>query len=108
MPLMKISLFQVAVKIMDINKIKEDYVLKNLYREAKLMAKLNHPNVTSLFETMQVRIRNFTNPRNTIRISKCADDRVYTHTTPSNYLYIFYNPTQSTLANSKPLFRLDK
>lgn len=55
-------LLQVAVKIMDINKITEDYVIKNLYREGKLMAKLNHPNITSLFETMQVRFRNFTNP----------------------------------------------
>ncbi|XP_028132342.1 NUAK family SNF1-like kinase 2 [Diabrotica virgifera virgifera] len=44
---------KVAIKIIDINNIKEDYVLKNLYREAKIIAKLNHPCIVSVFETMQ-------------------------------------------------------
>ncbi|CAH0551637.1 unnamed protein product [Brassicogethes aeneus] len=45
--------FQVAVKIMDMDKIKEEYVIKNLYREATIMAKLNHPCISALFQTMQ-------------------------------------------------------
>ncbi|XP_076274726.1 uncharacterized protein LOC143205359 isoform X1 [Rhynchophorus ferrugineus] len=44
---------RVAVKIMDVNEIKEDYVVKHLYREAKLMAKLNHPCIAALYQTMQ-------------------------------------------------------
>ncbi|CAH1113001.1 unnamed protein product [Psylliodes chrysocephalus] len=44
---------RVAIKIMDVNHIKEEYVIKNLYREAKIMAKLNHPCIVSLFQTMQ-------------------------------------------------------
>ncbi|CAG9821677.1 unnamed protein product [Phaedon cochleariae] len=44
----------VAVKVMDINQIKEDYVIKNLCREAKIMSKLNHPCIVALFQTMQV------------------------------------------------------
>ncbi|XP_072395640.1 uncharacterized protein [Diabrotica undecimpunctata] len=44
---------KVAIKIIDINNIKEEYVLKNLYREAKIIAKLNHPCIVSVFETMQ-------------------------------------------------------
>ncbi|XP_066259117.1 hormonally up-regulated neu tumor-associated kinase-like [Euwallacea similis] len=45
---------KVAVKIMDVAQIKEDYIIKNLCREAKLMAKLNHPCVSALYQTMQV------------------------------------------------------
>lgn len=44
---------KVAVKIMDLNNIKEDYVVRNLFREATIMSKLKHPCVVSLFETMQ-------------------------------------------------------
>ncbi|KAL1505611.1 hypothetical protein ABEB36_005136 [Hypothenemus hampei] len=44
---------KVAIKIIDINQIKEDYVIKNLFREAKLMAKLNHPCICALYQTMQ-------------------------------------------------------
>uniref|UniRef100_A0AAR5P7Q3 Protein kinase domain-containing protein n=1 Tax=Dendroctonus ponderosae TaxID=77166 RepID=A0AAR5P7Q3_DENPD len=44
---------KVAVKIMDVNQIKEDYVIRNLCREAKIMAKLNHPCVCALYQTMQ-------------------------------------------------------
>ncbi|CAG9858025.1 unnamed protein product [Phyllotreta striolata] len=44
---------RVAIKIMDINDVKEEYVIKNLYREAKIMAKLNHPCIVNLFQTMQ-------------------------------------------------------
>ncbi|XP_058792944.1 uncharacterized protein LOC131665217 [Phymastichus coffea] len=43
----------VAVKIIDTNKILQKYVLKNLYREAKLLSKLNHPNIIRLYETIQ-------------------------------------------------------
>lgn len=44
---------KVAVKIMDVNEIREDYVIKNLYREGKILLKLNHPCIVSLYETMQ-------------------------------------------------------
>lgn len=44
---------KVAVKIMDLNNIKEEYVVKNLFREAKIMARLKHPCIVSLFETIQ-------------------------------------------------------
>ncbi|KAK4884141.1 hypothetical protein RN001_000412 [Aquatica leii] len=44
---------EVAVKIMDITQIKEDYILKNLHREAKIMSQLRHPSIVSLFQTMQ-------------------------------------------------------
>lgn len=47
-------LLQVAVKIMDVTQIKENYVVKNLYREAKILSKLKHPCIVSLFQTMQV------------------------------------------------------
>lgn len=39
---------------MDVTAIKEDYVIRNLYREAKIMSKLFHPCVAALFQTMQV------------------------------------------------------
>lgn len=42
------------MKIMDVTQIKEDYVIKNLYREAKILSKLRHPCIVSLFQTMQV------------------------------------------------------
>ena len=44
---------QVAVKIIETDKIKEDYVRKNLLREAQLMRRLHHPNVIRLYETMK-------------------------------------------------------
>lgn len=39
---------------MDTKKIKEDYVRQNLHREAKIMARLRHPNVIRLYETLKV------------------------------------------------------
>ncbi|KAF5307454.1 hypothetical protein FQR65_LT06809 [Abscondita terminalis] len=44
---------KVAVKIIDISQIKDNYVLKNLHREAKIMSQLRHPCIVSLFQTMQ-------------------------------------------------------
>lgn len=44
---------KVAIKIMDINELKEDYVIRNLYREAKILSKLAHPSIATLFQTMQ-------------------------------------------------------
>ena len=41
---------QVAVKKMTLSSIKDSYVRKNLWREVSIMARLNHPNVVSLFE----------------------------------------------------------
>ncbi|XP_025837170.1 hormonally up-regulated neu tumor-associated kinase homolog B isoform X3 [Agrilus planipennis] len=43
----------VAIKIMDVSQIKEEYVVKNLYREARIMSQLQHPCIAALFQTMQ-------------------------------------------------------
>ena len=45
---------QVAVKIIDMNNIKDDYVRRNLFREARLLRRLSHPNIIKLFETIKV------------------------------------------------------
>ncbi|XP_071837919.1 uncharacterized protein [Apostichopus japonicus] len=44
---------KVAVKIIDRRKLKEEYMQKNLYREAKVMSKLRHPNIARLYETIK-------------------------------------------------------
>ncbi|GBM93044.1 Hormonally up-regulated neu tumor-associated kinase [Araneus ventricosus] len=41
---------QVALKVIDRKNIKEDYVLRNLQREAKILRKLNHPNIVNFYE----------------------------------------------------------
>lgn len=41
---------------MDTSLIKEEYVVKNLYREAKIMSRLMHPCIAALYQTMQVKI----------------------------------------------------
>ena len=42
-----------AIKIIDIDRVQEEYVRKNLLREAKLMRGLKHPNIIRLYETMK-------------------------------------------------------
>ena len=42
-----------AIKVIETDKIKEEYVRKNLLREAQLMRRLRHPNVIRLYETMK-------------------------------------------------------
>lgn len=49
---------QVAIKVIDTRKIKEDYVRQNLHREAKIMSQLRHPNIVRLYETLKVRFLN--------------------------------------------------
>lgn len=44
---------QVALKVMNVSEIKEEYVVRNLHREAKLLGLLSHPCVAALYETMQ-------------------------------------------------------
>ena len=51
---MFLFLLQLAIKVMDTRKIKEEYVRQNLHREAKIMAKLRHPNIIRLYETLKV------------------------------------------------------
>lgn len=50
---------QVAVKIIDMNNIKDDYVRRNLFREARLLRRLSHPNIIKLFETIKVIFKSF-------------------------------------------------
>lgn len=45
---------QVAIKVIDTRKIKEDYVKQNLHREARILGQLRHPNIIRLFETLKV------------------------------------------------------
>ncbi|KAJ8033729.1 Serine/threonine-protein kinase par-1 [Holothuria leucospilota] len=44
---------KVAIKIIDRRKLKEEYMQKNLYREAKVMNQLRHPNIVRLYETLK-------------------------------------------------------
>lgn len=48
-------LFKVAIKIIDLTCIKEEYARRNLHREPRVMAKLRHPCIAALYETMMVR-----------------------------------------------------
>ena len=41
---------KVALKITETNKNLDSYMLKNLKREANILAKLNHPNIVQLYE----------------------------------------------------------
>lgn len=43
-----------AIKIIDTDTVREPYVIKNLTREAKLLAKLQHPSIVHLYETIRV------------------------------------------------------
>ncbi|PSN53361.1 hypothetical protein C0J52_23305 [Blattella germanica] len=44
---------EVAVKIIDTSKIKEDYVARNLEREALVLSRLSHPSIVYLYETLK-------------------------------------------------------
>ncbi|XP_064624701.1 serine/threonine-protein kinase MARK1-like isoform X2 [Lineus longissimus] len=48
-----ISKCKVAIKIIDTRKIKEDYTRQNLYREARILAQIRHPNIIRLYETLK-------------------------------------------------------
>ncbi|XP_047526137.1 serine/threonine-protein kinase par-1-like [Pieris napi] len=43
---------KVAIKVIDLTCIKEDYARRNLHREPRVMAKLRHPCIAALYETM--------------------------------------------------------
>ncbi|XP_039314874.1 MAP/microtubule affinity-regulating kinase 3 isoform X2 [Solenopsis invicta] len=47
-----IKLKQVAIKIIDVEQGKKDYVMKNLTREAKVLSMLQHPSIVRLYETI--------------------------------------------------------
>ncbi|ESP05363.1 hypothetical protein LOTGIDRAFT_52541, partial [Lottia gigantea] len=44
---------KVAIKVIDMRKIKEDYLKQNVNREAVILGQLNHPNIIRLYETMK-------------------------------------------------------
>ena len=41
------------MKVIDTRKIKDDYVKRNILREARLLKKVNHPNIVRLYETLK-------------------------------------------------------
>ncbi|KAJ2948234.1 hypothetical protein O0L34_g7462 [Tuta absoluta] len=43
---------KVAIKIIDLTLIKEEYARRNLHREPRVMARLRHPCIAALYETM--------------------------------------------------------
>ncbi|RVE49197.1 hypothetical protein evm_006204 [Chilo suppressalis] len=43
---------KVAIKIIDLTLIKEEYARRNLHREPRVMSKLRHPCIAALYETM--------------------------------------------------------
>ena len=50
----ELIIFQVAIKIMDTRKIKEEYTRNNLHREARILGQIRHPNIIRLYETLKV------------------------------------------------------
>ncbi|XP_071553463.1 MAP/microtubule affinity-regulating kinase 3-like [Temnothorax nylanderi] len=44
---------KVAIKIIDVEQGKKDYVMKNLTREAKVLSMLQHPSIVRLYETIR-------------------------------------------------------
>eukprot|EP01135_Chromosphaera_perkinsii_P003620 Nk52_evm29s249 gene=Nk52_evmTU29s249 len=44
---------QVAIKILDKKKIKDKYIIRNMYREAFLLRRIWHPNVIRLYEVFE-------------------------------------------------------
>jgi len=65
--------FQVAIKIIDTRKIKDEYVRANLHREARIMASLRHPNIIRLYETLKVRTIHVTEAFSCIINKSCYD-----------------------------------
>ncbi|XP_031784442.1 MAP/microtubule affinity-regulating kinase 3-like isoform X4 [Nasonia vitripennis] len=61
---------KVAIKIIDTSRITQEYVIKNLTREAKILSMLNHPSIVRLYETIQ---RPEDGERNAARREKGAD-----------------------------------
>lgn len=49
----RITKSKVAMKVIDTRKIKDDYVKRNILREALLLKKVNHPNIVRLYETLK-------------------------------------------------------
>ena len=47
------SCFQVAIKVTDKRKDFNDYLVKNLHREAKLLKRLRHPNIVRAYEVIE-------------------------------------------------------
>ena len=44
---------QVAIKILEKKRIKDQYIIRNLYREAFLLRRLWHPNIIHLYEVFE-------------------------------------------------------
>ena len=46
-------LLQVAIKVTDKKKDLNDYLVKNLHREAKLLSRIRHPNIVQAYEVLE-------------------------------------------------------
>ncbi|XP_032228148.2 MAP/microtubule affinity-regulating kinase 3-like [Nematostella vectensis] len=51
----RVTKSKVAVKVIDTRKIKDDYVKRNILREALLLKRAHHPNIVKLYETLKQR-----------------------------------------------------
>lgn len=51
----RVTKTKVAMKIIDTRKLKDEYVKKNILREALLLKKVSHPNIVRLYETLKQR-----------------------------------------------------
>jgi serine/threonine protein kinase len=48
---------RVALKIIDFDVLKDEYMLRNFEREAAILSKLKHPNIVQLFESFRSKTR---------------------------------------------------
>ncbi|KAJ3165319.1 MAP microtubule affinity-regulating kinase 1 [Irineochytrium annulatum] len=46
---------RVAIKVIDKDKLPDEYSLRNIHREAQIMRLLDHPNIIQLFEVMETK-----------------------------------------------------
>ena len=73
---------QVAIKIIDTRKMKDEYQRANLHREARVMAILRHPNIVRLYETLKV--------HTALSLSLSLSVKVTKHSTIPYDMYLYF------------------